>query len=169
MTNLLSKVSLSTFKPKALLALPEETRELHLGTIVGIATGIKKGKMPDGVTPYEGLAGNFEVVYADASKEHDASGVCYLPDAFMNPILALLKDETNADGEVIREAASSVQLAFNVSVVRADNPAGYSWKLKPLIEASQNDPLAKLRELIPAPTAAPAVEDKSKDKAKATA
>lgn len=156
---LLSKVSLANFKPKQILALPEETRELSLGHIVGIASGIKVGKQADGVTPYEGMKGDFKIVRPDGSEER--SGVCFLPDAFMSPILGMLRDETDADGEVVREAVKSVQLGFEVLVIRADNPAGYSWKLKPLLQPAQNDPLAELSKLIPAPTPAPAIEDKS--------
>ena len=161
MPELLAKISLTNFKPKAILAQPESVLELPLGTIVGIATGIKRGKMPDGVTPYEGMAGDFEL--KRPGMEPVRSGVCYLPDGFMQPILTLLKDDVDKDGNVTRDAVSSVQMAYNVSVIRADNPAGYSWKLTPLTQAQPNDPLAELRKLIPDNVAT--IEDKSGDTA----
>ena len=83
----------------------------------------------------------------------------------MNPILTLLRDEVDGEGAVVRDAVSSVRLAYTVSIIKADNPAGYSWKLQPLIEAAANDPLSELRSLLPAPAPkAAAIADGTKGK-----
>jgi hypothetical protein len=148
---MLTKISLSDFNPKAIHAQPDTVRKLTLGTIIGIANGIKTGKMPDGVTPYEGMKGNFEIQYADGKRV--ASGVAYLPDAFMQPILDQLSDEYGTDPEdptkeiLVRKAVASVRFALLVDVIRAENPAGYSWQVTPIGQVTANDPLSELRGL----------------------
>lgn len=147
----LTSISLTNFNPKKIHAEAETVRELTLGTIVGIANGIKTGKMPDGVTPYEGMKGNFEIAFTDGKRV--ASGVCYLPDAFMQPILDLLSDEYGTDPAdpskeiLVRRAVPSVRFALLVKVVRKENAAGYSWSVTPIGQVVQNDPLAELRAL----------------------
>jgi hypothetical protein len=162
MTKMLGKITLTTFNPKKILALGDETRELLLGAIVGIANGIKEGNDPQG-NSFEGLKGDFEAQVI-GSDEEVRSGVCYMPDAFQGPIISQLSDEVDAAGEVTREAVKSVAFGFQVFVIRAANAAGYSWQLRPIMAPSANDPLAELRKLIPAVPAAVQIEDKSKTK-----
>lgn len=131
--------------PKAVTMLPEGTNQLLLGTIAGVATGVKKTKMPDGVTVLMGLSGTFEGTPADPKADVISSGVCYLPDAFQGPIIDLLSDVVNADGEVAKEGAHSAAFAYEVYSIKATNPQGYSYMLKSAIEASEADPLAELR------------------------
>lgn len=157
-----AKVSLSTFRPKAHGQAAYEKEKLMLGVLVGVAFGksVKNNQeKPD--EPFVGLTGNFRCVLAsnleDAVKcavtgvQTDKasgvqSGICYLPDAWLNPILKIL------------ETAESVEFAHKVSIEKADNPAGYSWVLTPLKEATGNDPLAHVLSNIPG---VPQIEDKS--------
>lgn len=146
MTLMQTKIALKNVgNPKAVTMLPDGTNELHLGAIVGVATGIKNGKQADGVTPFVGLVGNFEAVPSDTSKEAVASGVCYLPDAFQQPIIDALADKVNDKGEVTQPGATSVQFAYEVYAIKAQNPQGYSWQLRSAIEPSANDPLAEAK------------------------
>jgi hypothetical protein len=147
MTKMLGKITLTTFNPKKILALGEETRELLLGAIVGIANDVKVGADPQG-NQFEGLKGDFEAQVIGAEEEI-RSGVCFMPDAFQGPIIAQLSDEVDANGVVTREAVKSVAFGFQVFVIRAANAAGYSWQLRPVMAPSANDPLAELRKLVP--------------------
>lgn len=147
--------------PKKIMALlDEKENSVTVGTIIGIASGIKHGKQADGVTPIKGLSGNFEGTPADPEHDTVQSGVCYLPEAFMNPIFDILEDD---------EQGGPVQFAAEVILVRAENAAGYSWALRPAgdMHAKQNDPLASLRSALPAPKAPAAIADQSKGKAAA--
>lgn len=169
MTMFQTKLSLSAFNPKLMLGklYPDGAPpmpELLLGNIIGIANGIKKGTAADGVTPTQGLMGNFEVEFIEQkgkdgkTLENVASGVAYLPEAFMDPIIHLLAGEVNAQGEVIKDPVSSVQFAYGVYIIPANNPAKYSWQLRPLLDASANDPLAAMKsqlKALPAPTPEP--------------
>lgn len=156
-TVLVTKIALKNVgNPKQITVLPETVRELHLGAIVGVATNVKRGKMPDGVTETIGLAGSFEAIPADASKDTVRSGVCYLPDAFMLPIIDALSDEIGSDGKVTKEGVASVQFAFEVYAIRAENPQGYSWQLRAAVPPTENDPLAEAKKALVALRATPA-------------
>lgn len=151
MTKVLTKLTLTNFNPKLFFAQPEGTQELLLGRIVGTANGVKNALAQDGVTPMYGLKGSFGAEYTAEGKEDEASGVCFLPEAYMGPMLSLFEDETDGNGEVTRAAVKSLDFAYDVFVIKANNPAGYSWSLRPLIEASASDPLAAIRARIGAP------------------
>lgn len=138
-----ARVSLSTFAPKAVageFSKPGSTiNEIPVGVILGIARKIKRGTGPDGVTPYEGLVGEFECMFADG-RESVGSGVCFLPDAFQEPIIAILEDE--------KSKGEAVEFRYGVSIVKSGNPQGYSWQLTPLGEMGRADPLALARQQI---------------------
>jgi len=155
--DMISKITLTNFNPKRILGLPETTKELLLGAIIGIATGIKEGKDPQG-NVFTGLKGDFEATFTEEGKNPVRSGVCFMPDAFQEPLVNLLSDEVDANGQVTREAAKSAMYGYEVFVIRANNAAGYSWQLRPVTPPSENDPLSELRKLIPAAATAPQIE-----------
>lgn len=126
-------------EPALVKTLPEGQTKLMLGTIIGIADGIKIAKGPDGVSAFEGLKGTFEGVPADPTKDTVRSGVTFLGDAFQADIVALLKSD---------DAPESVSFAYEVWVVKAANPAGYSWALAPKMKATEADPLSAMRALV---------------------
>lgn len=132
------------------------TDKFLLGTIVGIATATVTKKAADGLSEFTGLKGNFEGIPADPTRDTIQSGVAFLGEAFQSPIEALLNGDENND------PVESVKMAFELYVTKAANPQGYSWALKPLTEATPNDPLAELRALMNKPAETPQVEDKSK-------
>lgn len=117
----------------------EET--LMLGTIMGQADGIKIAKGADGMTEFKGLKGTFEGIPTDPERDTVRSGVAFLGDAFQSDIIALLESEDRPE---------LVAFAFEVYAVKAKNPAGYSWALKPLLTAKATDPLAELKAAIAA-------------------
>jgi len=108
-----------------------------LGRIVGIATGIKTGVGNNG-QPYVGLKGSFEAQPADASLPRVRAGVCFLPPGIAEMVATKLAGENAPD---------SVQMAFDITAVKAANPIGYSYEVMPLIEVSETDPLEQLLAL----------------------
>lgn len=125
-------------EPAMIKALPEDVRILMLGTIVGIASGFVERKSPDGTDVFEGLAGQFRSIPADDKRDELESGVLFIPPAFHNMVAATLRKMLDADPK------AQVRFAFEVSSVRANNPAGYSWDFKPKIEAEAGNPLDEL-------------------------
>lgn len=125
-------------EPAIIKTQPETVRTYILGTLGGIATGFVERKSPDGLEKYEGLAGQFRSIPSDPEKDELESGVLFLPDAFhgmiATPLKAMLANDPNAN----------LRFAFEVVVVRANNPAGYSWEFKPKIEAAAANPLDEL-------------------------
>lgn len=125
-------------EPAMIKAQPENVRTMVLGTLVGIASGFVERKSPDGVDVFEGLSGQFRSIPADATRDELESGVCFIPEAFHNMIAAPLREMLKND------ANAQLRFAFEVSSVRANNPAGYSWDFKPKIEAETANPLDDL-------------------------
>lgn len=125
-------------EPAIIKTLPETVARHMLGTLAGIATGFVERKSPDGQDKFEGLAGQFRSVPSDPTKDELESGVLFIPDAFhtmiATPLRSMLATDPNAN----------LRFAFEVSVIRAKNAAGYSWDFLPKIEASAANPLDEL-------------------------
>lgn len=130
--------------PKKIVNLPEGENQMLLGTVIGIADGIKISKAADGMTEHKGLKGQFEVTPADATLDVVRSGVAFLGESFQADIVKLLEAEDGPD---------SVSFGFEIYVVKATNAAGYSWAYRPLMAASEADPLAALRNQLIKPSA----------------
>jgi hypothetical protein len=155
MTTLKSKVSVQLFGGSQIKSQPENVRQMVLGVIGGVATGLFAAKAQDGVTDIWGLKGTF---YAQILRKDDngativetvESGKCYLPEAFQTPIEDMFQgDPAETDPETgkvtkwNREPIKSIEFAYKVIVSRATNKAGYTWSFQPLKEAGANDPLA---------------------------
>ncbi len=141
-------------EPSAVKLLQGDNAELMMGTVFGIVSGIIQRKMPTGEV-YEGLKGTFQAVPADPKRDTITSGVCYLPSGFYeliaDPFKALQAEDETA----------TLKFGFEVSAVKANNPAGYSWKYQPLVEPSKDDPLATFRAELSQAGAKLAVTDQS--------
>ncbi len=156
MTKMLTKLTLTNFNPKlffGVIAAAEAAKqpapvEFLLGRLVGTGNGVKNAVAQDGVTPMYGLKGTFGAEYTAEGREDETSGVLFLPEAYMGPMLDMFEDKTDAAGVVTSEAVKSLDFAFDIFVIKANNPAGYSWSLRPLLEASASDPLAAIRARI---------------------
>jgi hypothetical protein len=125
-------------EPAIIKTLPENIRTVLLGTLGGIANGLVERKSPDGLEKFEGLAGSFRSIPADPERDELESGVLFIPDAFHNLIAAPLREMLSKDPN------SNLRFVFEINVIRANNPAGYSWEFKPKIEASAVNPLDEL-------------------------
>lgn len=137
--------------PKAIAALPENVLQLVLGRMVGVVNGVKTGTMPDKMTTYTALTGTFRGIPSDTERDIISSGVCFMPPNIQSMIEDQFEDELNSDGEVIKEGIRSLEFGYEVSVVRSNNPQGYSWAFRPLIEPAASDPLAALMAKIDPP------------------
>lgn len=143
--------------PKKAAALEDgDTSRITLGRVIGIATDIKKGLNPTG-EPYMGLVGSFEGIPQDEAKDIIQSGVCYLPAGITEAIA----------GQLVA-SGKPVSFGFDIKVFKAQNAAGLSYELVPLIAPSENDPLKAVRDAVskalPAPETKPeAGKGKSKE------
>jgi hypothetical protein len=128
---------IKSMTPDQLAKLPRG--KLFLGTIYGRASGfIERSSLKD-EEKFEGLKGSFIGVPNDAANyEETESGVLYIPDAFHNLVAEKLREVQKTD------AGASVEFAFEVNVIPAKNPAGYSWELTPAVPFEGKHPLADL-------------------------
>lgn len=153
MTNAVTKtkISLSTFEPKKNLK-DIDAGPVHLGILIGRVSRKTTREMPNGET-FEGLGGQFRAVIGDPKAGNSvASGMCYMPEAFMIPILDALKEA--GDG-------ATIDFAYKVAIVKDGNPQGYTWALTDMVPAKAVDPLDALMAQA---NKAQAVEDKTEKK-----
>lgn len=162
-----SKITLTNFRPARLLALPEDQFRLMLGTLVGRATGVVQRKSTDDEQVFEGLGGMFMAVVD--KDEPIRSGVLFMPDSFIQPLIAMLSDEVNKkSGEVIRPGADAVEFAYNVWAVRSKNAVGREWELEAIMDPKAEepvDPLANLTARLAPAVVVPQIESGKKEKA----
>lgn len=111
----------------------EENPTNILGTIVGVATGIKI-KVDAAGQAFEAITGMFEGTRADNGNVVE-SGLLYLPGGFHEAITEQLK----------QEGTTAVRFAYSVASVHAKNPIGYSYAFKPLLKTARHSPLEALR------------------------
>ncbi len=136
---------------KALETVPQKVasgdkNSLAMARVYGIASGIKGFTNGQTGEVAFALMGDFEGVNIETGKVF-RSGKLFLPGG----IHESLTGPFMADDPV-----TSLKFALEFEVVKAGNPAGYTWRAKPLIAAAQNDPLASLRDELPALAALPA-------------
>lgn len=163
-----AKITLTDFRPARLLAEKADVTRMLLGTLIGRATGTVKRQSPDGSQTFIGLGGEFQAHVA-GDDEPVSSGVLFMPDTFINPLIEIISDKVDEKtGEVKENGAEAVLLAYHVFAVRANNAQQRSWELEAIADPKAEEPvdaLAGLRALVTPPTQA-ALEDKSADKKK---
>ena len=107
----------------------EDKRDLY--QVVGIASGKKTGETDYG--PWCSLTGNFAAVNLTTGEQF-RSGVVFLPDVALDPILGQLDS-----------GATAVEFGYTISIIDdADSATGYVYTATPMMEPDQNDPLEKL-------------------------
>lgn len=125
--------------PSIIKTLDETVKRHQLGTIVGIVSGfVERGNPQDPTQKFEGLSGSFRSIPADDKRDELESGVLFIPDAFHSMIASAFRKNLEADKN------AQLRFAFEIYAIRANNPAGYSWEFKPLIEAAGGNPLDEL-------------------------
>ncbi len=161
--------------------VPAEGGRVHLGRIVGIASGLKQTINGDTGEIQNGLKGQFRglstrddkgVILEGPTGVTVTAGVCYLPGGIQEMIEGALAAAQESD------ARATVQFAIDLFAIPATNKAGYSFDAENLVEASEADPLDALltsaatiaAAALPAPegeTEATAPAEKAKEPAKA--
>lgn len=131
------------------LAGPNENSVL-MGTLGGIATDFTIRKSPDNAETYEGLSGSFRLIPSDPKREELESGVLFIPDAFHGMLATPLRKMRHGDpaNNLAPDPNGSVEFLCEVYAIRAKNPVGYSWEMKPLGATAKN-PLDALFEKLP--------------------
>ena len=144
------KITPKDMNPKQILATADTIRQLDLGVLLGQANAVISLTSPTGDL-LEGLSGRFKFQpFANgvAAGEPLISYVLWLPSGMGTDLFELPREK------------EPVEFAFIMSAHKADNPAGYEWGMKPLIETSASDPLALLESKLVAAKALPSPEGK---------
>lgn len=115
---------------------------MQLYSIIGICTGIKTGQSQYG--DWVGFMGQFEATRFNDGTRFVAP-VAFIPEPASSMMLAALNSATKRAGET---GDVSVQFAFIVGAKASDKAAGFEYTIEPVMQASQNDALAELRQLI---------------------
>lgn len=151
----LSKLTLKDMgEPQIIKTLPETTREMMLGTLYGKANEFVTRTLPDGSREMEGLRGNFRMIPIDKDGEiRDDKGresaILFIPEAFHNGIADQLRRAKGLDPagqplpNVAQDAGAEIMFIYDVAVIRAKNPQGYSWMFTPAKEYTKS-PLDEL-------------------------
>lgn len=113
----------------------------RLCVIFGSADGIKTGEDNNGRV-WSALTGTFEGVNLKTN-ERFRSGKLFLPGGIHETV-------ENAVKTLQEDSGSSVKFGLELRSVKASNPIGYSYQAVPLVQVSQEDPLAELRTAIEA-------------------
>ena len=118
---------------------PEKATDLY--TIMGIANGVKTGSSMYG--EWLALTGQFEASNLETG-EVFAAPVAFLPEP-LNGLIAAKVRTPGEDGKGV-----SVKFAVMVGVKPAKNQFGLEYTVRELVDVKENDPLADLRQALPA-------------------
>lgn len=141
-----------------------------MGHIMGTVSGVMVSERPNrdgGVDRSYGLDGTFEAIPVDRERNPIRTNKAWFATHIHDAIAGLLKNYDPVDGEVREGGADLVDVAFEIGIkANSKSSTGFTWEYKPLIElqAKAHDPLAHLRDALPAgvlPLALPGVVDRS--------
>lgn len=152
--NVISKMSVKGLgcNPRKVTAMDKPAdgsqAKLPLCRIFGLASGVKHGEDKSG-NVWTAIAGDFEGVNLQDGKVY-RSGKLFLPGGIQEIIEVPLVQAESQDKQL------TVEFAFEIAAVQADNPIGYSYVATSLMKPAEADNLSRIRNLISAP-AQPAV------------
>ena len=145
--NIINKMSAKTIVGQVKKFVPKDDTPIDLFTVYGIATGSKTGQSTFG--EWSSITGNFRAVRTFDGEEFQGPNL-FLPNMAQQMVLDALA----------QNGVTNVEIAFIVGIKANDSEQGYEYTVKPLIETSENDPLAalaaKVSKALPAPTKAAA-------------
>jgi hypothetical protein len=146
-----TKLSLADIgAPQILMSQPENIRFYVMGAILGRATRFCESTSPDKSQTFEGLVGEFRMIPSDPSREELESTKLYLPEAFHNLIGDQLRKVMVSDKNPGGDPNALIEFAMEAVVIRAKNPVGYSWEMRPMIQSDVVNPLDALYKKIDA-------------------
>ena len=129
--SIVSKISVA----KVIGKLKTPTEKVYIMQVYGIANGSEKGVSTYG--EYTKLTGRFRGLNMATGDQFEA-GECFLPEIALNLVLGAL------------DGTKGVEFAFNIGIYPANNAYGYEYCCDPLMEASENDPLALMEKKLSA-------------------
>lgn len=102
-----------------------------LGMIGGIANAVsaRKTDPKDDTKLSYGLSGSFRAIPADDKLPIVESGLIYLRDEMHGVIASQLRNQPSGTNP---EGADNVKFLFNIYLIPASNPAGYTFEHEPL-------------------------------------
>lgn len=110
--------------------LNDDETERDLYQVVGIASGKKTGESDYG--QWTALTGNFAAQNLETGVQF-RSGVAFLPDVALDPILGQLD-----------MGVTAVEFGFTIGIQEDDTPTGYAYIATPIVEPDESDPLEEL-------------------------
>jgi hypothetical protein len=140
-TNRLSLKDLGC-NPKEVKKLPENTPKLRLAIIFGAVNrvGYQEDKNQGKSNTY--FIGQFEGMNLQTG-ETLSSAKLFLPQGASDALEGRVLDVQSKRGK-----GSSVQFAFEIRAVKADNQSGYTYETSALLKPELADPIAAVRELV---------------------
>lgn len=152
------KVSFSVLKPKTVSFELYKDAPHKLGVLVGRATSVKNKTDDRNEAEYTMLIGAFQMFIGhdvhpakpETMGNSISSGVCYMPDAWMAPIVDTLKAAGNDIG-------SAVQFVYEISIGRRGEQ-DYEWIVRDLQPPKEGNVLATIMS---SAAETLAIEDKS--------
>jgi len=137
-----AKVSFSVLKPKTVDHKLYEKAPYKLGVLVGSASGFKNKIDDRDGKEYVQLQGAFKMIIghdaSPASPDSISSGVCYMPDAWMNPIISALRGLGDS-----ASVGATVDFVYEVSIGKRGEQ-DYEWIVRDLRPPQAADPLAAI-------------------------
>lgn len=122
--------------------------KVSLFRVYGVARGLKRGESNFG--PWTAFTGDFEAVKVSTGEVFRSSQL-FLPEVAELMLVGPVMDVKNVGG---------VQFAFDIGAKGEETSVGYQYTCDALLEVSDNDPLAALKAILPAPRlAAPKQEE----------
>lgn len=122
--------------------------QIDLIQVVGVASGIKTGSTQFG--DWVALTGNFAAINLETGEQF-RSGVCFLPDVALDPVVGQLNS-----------GASAVEFGYTIGAkANSEIAVGYEYYARPLVEPDENDPLEKLVSVMDSPKSLPSPETAS--------
>lgn len=139
-----AKVSFSILKPKTVEFKLYKDAPYKLGVLVGSASGFKQKIDDRDGKEYVQLQGAFKMIIghdaSPSSPDSVSSGVCYMPDAWMNPIISALRGLGDSAA-----VGATVDFVYEVSIGKRGEQ-DYEWIVRDLRPPQAADPLAALMD-----------------------
>ena len=136
--SLIGKITMRTIGLTPAKHIAADGKVTPIAQIYGIAQKIQIVEDKVRGDSFESIRGQFEAVNLETGEFYQ-SGTLYLPSGIHDLVASAVKGLDPED----RKAA--IRFKLEIGVVKATNPAGYSYEARNLVSASEVDPLADLR------------------------
>ena len=136
--SLIGKITMRTIGLTPAKHVAADGKVVAVAQVYGIAQKIQIVEDKVRGDSFESIRGQFEAVNLETGEVYQ-SGTLYLPSGIHDLVASAVKGLDPDD----RKAA--IRFKLEIGVVKSTNPAGYSYEARNLVNASEVDPLADLR------------------------